>query len=571
MPNLTPKSNPLEALRRHLQQTFVNWPMSPENFEHPEVTERLRAVVRTHDSPMMTADHRTLSTALTEFRQSGRVTSFRDLKYVCLGACLRDEQDECVLADDRLLSRLLKLADEAPSSRHQLKCFQSLLHGYWSFPLNDPETGDDEKRGWEKLRAWLEIKRQTAKRMAGRKPAWVDTLLSHPNLLTDDPCSRYGKALLEGAEIGLREAMDGLGIPSASWVMEEAVFAQMRMAAGFGDKQFTDLLHRLLPIALGKGELALSDQLKRRCVAVLISRYARCGSTPEHIALRDAAVALIGNPWLRRAAWDADVLDKDGHPDVKAREMVNGWLKRRLVTDFFELLSEDGTGDRRRLDYWLRFEPFIEDMWFALGTDARRRRGESFDHFRRRARGRLLDLEQTSPDNNAFVMRIGGYLAVEFAVKGNACFLFHWDALPEHLSRRLMSGRERDSISIHALRLSTNRLIHRDKTIETWEQQFDTKIIPLTGRRPTQPPHTHNRSRQQTAPSGHGSHHTHATQEMQIHNLLKELMLSGVRIVDNRAKGGALWVTGGQISPSQQSKLQKLGFRYKNSKGWWRE
>jgi hypothetical protein len=95
-------------------------------------------------------------------------------------------------------------------------------------------------------------------------------------------------------------------------------------------------------------------------------RYARIPSKPEHILLRDAAVAHIGNPWLKKSVWDAFVLDERGNPDDAAREMVYGWLKRRLISDFFELMSADGSGDTRRLNYWLRFEPFVEDMWFAL-------------------------------------------------------------------------------------------------------------------------------------------------------------------------------------------------------------
>jgi hypothetical protein len=103
------------------------------------------------------------------------------------------------------------------------------------------------------------------------------------------------------------------------------------------------------------------------------------------MALRDAAVCIVGNPWLRRAKWMRGV-DARGKPDDQSREMVNGWLKRRLITDFFELLSVDGTGDSRRVDYWLRFEPAIEDMWFALGADAQYRRGEQFNDFRNRAK-----------------------------------------------------------------------------------------------------------------------------------------------------------------------------------------
>ena len=68
--------------------------------------------------------------------------------------------------------------------------------------------------------------------------------------------------------------------------------------------------------------------------------------------------------------------------------MVEGWLKRRLIKDFFELLARDGAADLRRLNYWLKWEPEISDMWFLLGEDARRNKTEAFLSVRKRMAGR---------------------------------------------------------------------------------------------------------------------------------------------------------------------------------------
>jgi len=128
------------------------------------------------------------------------------------------------------------------------------------------------------------------------------------------------------------------------------------------------------------------------------------------------------------------------------------------------------------------------DMWFALGADTQSRRGEEFDDFRQRAQGLLLDLDQTTADNNAFIMRVGEYLAVEFGAKGNAFYLFRWESIPSTLSQKLRSSKERSSISIHGLknRNHIDRLIHRDSESAglTWEQKFDYVICPLIGHRP---------------------------------------------------------------------------------------
>ena len=218
------------------------------------------------------------------------------------------------------------------------------------------------------------------------------------------------------------------------------MFAQVNAATTLEDEGFKEKLLQLLLMAVGNGGVKTSEALRIRCVASLVSRYAGCKDRSEHVELRDAAVSTVGNPWLRRENWDAWVVNDKGKPDDLAREMVNGWLKRRLISDFFMLLSIGEKGDQRRLAYWLRFEPFIGDMWFALGTDAQKERGEHFDDFRSRAKGRLLDLEGATSDNNAFVMRIGEHLAVEFGAKGNAFFLFRWDSLDESLVSTLTSG-----------------------------------------------------------------------------------------------------------------------------------
>lgn len=257
-------------------------------------------------------------------------------------------------------------------------------------------------------------------------------------------------------------------------------------ACDLADEAFKGTLPNLISIGTGRGDMELGESLRLRCVSLLVSRYAKCRERPEHMALRDAAVSIVGNPWLRRANWDAWVVDARGKPDDQSREMVNGWLKRELIKNFFELLSVDGTGDSRRVDYWLRFEPSIDEMWFALGTDAQYRRGEAFTDFKSRAKGRLLDLDGTTADNNAFVMRVGRYLLVEFGAKGNAMFVFEWDSLGKPLLDTLTSGKARATIYIRTIRDSVNieRLIHRDSAAQTWSRNSTPRSCPVSAADP---------------------------------------------------------------------------------------
>lgn len=569
----------LDSLRSCLGSVFALGPRAPDAWTDEAETKRAVAAIRArHDSPAVEADKRTVAMAVAAFRKTGTPDGYRGLKYVCLGAGSPDERGWCLFSDKQLRERLLALLDAETDLRRRLKFLQSLMLAYWSFPLNSAAPAAVE--GWLATMAWMAVTRFDLQRTKGGKPEWFSVLTEHSNLLSDDPCDRYGKALLAGKTNDLRQAVEGLAIPSDSWVIEEAVVSQMKAASNLSHGDFKAVLTDLLLIATGKKGMAVSASIQTRCVAMLVSRYARCPDRPEHPALRDAAISVIGNPWLRRASWDASVVVDKGKPDGEARDMVNGWLKERLIKDFFELLSADGTGDTRRLDYWLRFEPFIEDMWFALGSDARWRRGENFNDFRDRAKGRLINLEGTTADNNAFVMRMGEYLAVEFGAQGNAFYLFRWDSLPKRLMEKLTSGKERVDVDISALKsdLKETRLIHKDSAGKglTWEQKFDQAICPLLGERPAQPARrlgAATRARptptQTFAPARPLSAGT--MDDMDLPILLARVKALGIEVVDHRSQQGALWVIADDSNKMLTARLKAHGFRYKNPKGWWRE
>jgi len=540
----------LDSLRTRLVSTFSPGLRLRDAWWEPEAMTRVVSQIRErHDGPGMEPDMRAVAGAVAFFRRHGRPEGWRGLKHTCFGAGSPDENGWCLLSDGPLRGKLLALVQDEAEPRRRTKCFQSLLACYWSFSL---ATADPMGReGWKALRAWLASMLPALERGHERMPGWMPVLSAHSNLLGENPCDRYGPSLLAGDASGLRQALTGLGIPSDSWVLDEAVVSRMRAGVALGHDRFKEVLPGLLSVAMGQAGVSISMTLRTRCVAMLVSRYARCADRPENNALREAAVSVIGNPWLRRTSWDASVVDGRGNPDGGAREMINGWLKRRLITDFFQLLSADGTGDTRRLDYWLRFEPFIEDMWFALGSDARWRQGENFDDFRNRAKGRLLNLEQTTSENNAFVMRMGEHVAMEFGATGNALYVFRWEALPQAVMLKLTSGRERTvDVTIHQLKSSNNvftkRHVDSPVALESWEQKFDAAFCPLIGHRP--------KVRPAFVP--------------ELETLLKVHSIDGE---DKRPQGGALWIYADNSHSAFSSRMTNFGFSYRSGNGWYRE
>jgi hypothetical protein len=555
---------PLNMLRIGLGP-FATGLRAPEALSDPSGMVRAKQqVLREHGGAAIVADTRSIMTAMASFRRAGKVEGFRDLKYVCLGMGAVDGQGWCAIADASLRNRVAELVEAQPEMRRRIRCFQALLSSFWSFPLNSKQASAESKAGWVELRKWLRTERERILKSKEQKPPWFAALTKHIALLSEHPCEHFGAALLRGDSSELSEARDSLAIPSDSWVLEEAVIAQMRAGCALNDEPFKSALSNLINIVSGRGRVEFGESLRLRSVALLVSRYAKCRERPEHVALSDAAVGIVGNPWLRRASWDAWVVDARGKPDDQSREMVNGWLKRELIKNFFELLSVDGTGDSRRVDYWLRFEPLIDEMWFALGTDAQRQRGEAFLDFKSRAKGRLLDLDGTTADNNAFVMRVGRYLLVEFGAKGNAMYAFEWDALRGPVSDILNSGQARSVIHIGQLKdkermLDSKKHNHIDSASQSWEQKFDAYLVPRIGRHPSDPPRRPGAVRRVR---NEGFSTDTWTFFARTH---------GLRVEDHRSRQGALWVLGVEQPSHVAIQLEAWGFKLRTPRGWYKE
>ncbi|MFA6920935.1 MAG: EH signature domain-containing protein [Gallionella sp.] len=548
--------NELAQLQSSLSHVFCEVLSTSLSWENLKSVKRLQEINGKLDGLSSAPTNTSINEVVAAYRSSQRVTTFRELKYLCYGFATRMQDDWVLLGNDKLRGDLLVDVERLSESRQRLRCFQALLSSYFSFSRYDEQTTKEAFAGWEILRDWL-ARQRTQFALDGRNgkirlPNWFIALTKHENLLTNNPCHRYGEDMLHGNNSKIEEARQCLGILTDSWVMEETILSQVRAAAEFGDDPFKSHLENLLKLVQGQTEVKVSPLLKIRAVALLVSRYALCTSKLEHPALRDAAVSIVGNPWLKRMAWDAWVKKIDGQPDSEAREMVNGWLKRRLITDFFAVLSEDGQADQRRLNYWLRFEPAIEDLWLALGPDAMRNRSQPYRELRERSVGRLLRLDNSGPsNNNAFIMRIGNCLIVEFGITGNACYLYHLQPVPFDLNA--------NSIHLSALKNKKLGVPHNHVAIG-WENNFDQAICPKVGYRPS----FSNAPTNPTIPSQVAGHNF-----SYVDQYVKKF---AIRTENNRGAGGAFWVlTQKGKHPEIDRNLESWGFKYKPERGWWKQ
>ena len=529
------------------------------------MTKALAEVKLVFDAPTSELPERSIVKVLEWYRRSGVLDSFLDLKYTCFGVCHRLIEGWCLLDDDQLFSKLLYQVDNLQSEpRRFRKCFQGLLSSYFGY-----QQFDKTNENWEHLGGYLAYGLPSAQQ-ALPIPNWLMLLEEHKNLLGPNPCERYADELRNGSnDVTVHQVLrEGLGVTRESWVWQELVLSQIQEACRLTDQSFKGDLERLLRLIQANN--MLSTNLIIRCTAMLVSRYANCVTRPEYPSLREAAVNFIGNPWLKRTAWDAHVKTENGEPHEKARQMINGWIKRELTKNFFELLSDDGSADQRRLNYWLRFEPVVEDMWFALGPHATKLRSPEFKDFRNRARGRLLKLEASGlPQNNAFIMLLGSVTVVEFGSKGNATYVYRSDGLPFDLSRNWING---DGTGLKNQQVG-ERFFHRDGASSgtTWEEKFDERLCPLIGFTPQQdrvvrriamPASQREKSVRQPAPH---SLFSIPAWERDVKVICER---RNFRIHDARPQGGAFWVL---HDWGHCPELDRLGFKYKSGKGWWKE
>ncbi len=484
MPARQVLSGALDALRTRLAGVLDADAARTAIWGEPEAMARaLEEVRRRHDNAAgrpVAADK--IARAVAAFRRDSKVSGYVQLRHACLGAASIDGEGRCLIAEAQLRERLFDFAESVPGARRQLKCFQALLRGWWSFP-RFADVAPDAAAGAEALRRWLARRHAELGESLARQPLWFKLFGEHVNLLGEAPCERYGPALLRGDASELQAVIDGLAIPSDSWVKEEAVLAQARAAALLADADWLAVLPQMLDIAAGKAGVAVPPRLTQRCVALYLARHARCENVERHEALLDAAIAHIGNPWQRRAVWDAQVLEPSGRPSELAREMVNGWLKDWLIAEFFRLHAEDGD-DARRAAFWQRYDPFIMSLWIGLSAKAMERRAAACKTFVRRAAGCLLLVDAADDDDNVLLLRIDDCLAVEFGRAERGLHLFRWDRLESKLLRRLGSARDARYFSLSSLLAAEPeaRLMHRDDAGASWQSRFDERLRPLLWR-----------------------------------------------------------------------------------------
>lgn len=505
--------------------------------------------------------------AVAEFRATRQLRSAWLAKMVCHGLTESfPESPRPLIEDDKwFLHTLAGVDDFHAEPRAFRRCYRGLLRCYFAYDvdLHAPESPGAVSH--RRLRNYLR-ERLGSVRVEGTQCRWVDVISEHRNLLTEDPVSRYGAALLREESSEFDEVCAALEIGDASWIMRRLVLAQVQAAAARPDREFEGYVNPLLK-ALWRNEL-----LKNEGLALLLERFRRTEHVREHVGLRDASIEAWGNPSLESNA------AKWGRVSAPTRLMVRDWLNLDLIRHFFSLLAEDRNTDKRRIQFWEKYYKQIDQIYVALGPRSSRDRSKDMKGLREKLGSRLLTLtHQGAAANNAFIMCMGDRVIVEFGMTGNACFVFKRDRVPFRLSGSVAGDGSGLKYEVHE-----HRLLHVDRSYETWEQQFEATLRGLGIGRGTAPPMPTQTGIDRPAaldrsPPVASIRATvgkpREASKQYSRQLLRTLVdAHGLQVKDMTQVGGRLWVFKAPKTGAIADQLTAWDFRWANAKnGWYRD
>ncbi|MHB1286398.1 MAG: EH signature domain-containing protein [Leptospirales bacterium] len=488
--------------------------------------------------------------SVRQYRNNPVFQSFKEGLKISFGVSLYDEVDGyCLLKDPNadLFSMLLRSVDEyRGNNRQYLRLYRGLLSGYFNY--FDKDCFGWYVKGvfppnWLTLQGYLRERLSPFSTMKDPVSEWVSTLKDNKNLFGENPCDRYGEDLLIGKTERFEQVCLDLQINDRSWVLAELIMGQIRASLKREDRSFVGDIPILLQ-SLKEHPLFTDEGLR-----LILTRYGQISGHDHHLELLSFALEQWKNPLLLR--------NQNNWARVSAQvcEMVKRWIKSQYIEQFFDLLA-DGAVDKRRHHFWLQYVDHISDMWFALGPNAFASERIELNRIKENMHGRTLRLVGSNSDNNAFMMKIGDYVFVEFGVIGNACHIFKAGYLPFGQGAVAVTG-DSSGLKNTSHKGHSGRMDHR----ADWEIDFADSIKRKTGITPgdkrSSPPNLSPKVPDQTQ-----------------HSIDRAIILvkqRGLVIQDNRSKGGCVWVKAFDRNDDLNKFLKELGFKYKESRGWWRE
>lgn len=529
--------------------------------------------------------------AVRRFWDAQRFDNLKDARLVSFGMCVPSRPaGPCIMEDRQRFQAVLDsrggVDQWLDDPRWYRRCYQGLVRSYFTYDAFIDKAPAVGRQNWGDLRDYLnERTRNIVDKTVN--PDWVTTTVGHRQLFTEDPCAPYAAAVLDGDTSTVDYLCEQLGVIKASWFLRELVLAQVRQATKLGHERFKERIPML--VKLLEGNRVLRD----KGLILILDKYASVAQPAIDEPLRNAAVEWWGNPWLpsNEMRWGGVV--------PKAREMVAEWLKREFIEAFFAKLAEDGVGDRRRANFWLRYAKSMDNIQFALGARALYSADRDFVALRQKMKGLYTELKTTDSSNNAFVMTMGPLVAVEFGGMGNAFYGYdERRVLPFDMSHPVGTTVNAPNSLKHRQRMLWMQ--HQDgiKGWDKWEEMFEATLKkefdirpnvvpqrvparaaapqavapvapppPAPPARPVPPAQPVFRPPPAAAPAPTPSPAANGFSMASLASLARARNLT---VDDLSEKNGNLWVRTDDSDLYVNKVLLDWKFTYRQGKGWWR-
>lgn len=493
----------------------------------------------------------------------------RDQVASALAEPIREASGAVALGSKKFPALLASYETEVKQGELWHPTWYGLLRSYFAFDANT-STSEAAKAGWVQLRRFLERSWPAIDRETGNSlvPDWVAVLREEPLVLSDRPADKYAKSYLAGDTASVERIAADLGIPPSSWFWDALVLGAVRQATKSTDSEFRRLLPQLLRLIQDK------PVFRDDAVELILVRYHACQGAPQDERLRDFVIqpSVWKNPKLKSAgiatAWNR-VPDPVWH-------MVLGWVNKRNLKDFFDILAARNQADEGRLAFWSQYMEQI--VWtrlvFSADTMALKSRNVEVRNLIAREEGSYAELT-AKRDVDAFMMQIGSHVIIEFSKKPNACYVYKAQALPfEPYARHYGGGTDDLAAGYHAD--CAARIVHR----EGWEVRASEELRSI-GIRPDSPTSQHrasagSSSRNQSFSTSRDAYSAGSTGSdgrggpdlSEVRRLVSRV--AGACINDKRgASGGRLWVNDDTQNAQLATGLKALGFRWANSRQAW--
>lgn len=551
----------VDRLTRHMAHVRDVLADNDAPFGRPDLMETAVAVIRARvngTGGRVGADRIRDALALVE-RKGIQAACDTHLRYLCWALNEPWRDGPTLLGrPDGTMQVLLERADRAlQEGMLPLSAWRGLLAGYLG--LDARPSGGILRSAWLAVREFLTKTLDRVCEKAKFRPDWLDALLKHRGLFSDDPCGAYASSVFAGETQVLVPLRETIGIPEQSWFWQDLVLSQVRVLCELPDDRYVKALGRFLPTLEDYPTLA-DDAL-----VMILDRHHRSLASQPLQGLQDFAVSHWGSPHLHAQA-------KWGLVDPAVKQMVREWIVREDLKLFFDMLSADGVAVTRRLDFWLRFAKQIDFAHFALGPTVYGDPRADYVQLRKRRKERISRLVSPgSPDNNAFILKIGDYFLIEFGQTGNAAYGYRIGGTPFQIPTSVL-----DLGDLKNKRKSVLRQTHNGD----WEHKFLVALAGLgiypdhgvepthPGRasvqaprpKPAPPPRPEPRPQAFTRPNDHW---TQAAKDIAVFH--------GLRVEDKRAQGGCLWVRTNNARHPARPELEGLGFKFTPERGFWRK